>query len=127
MGYEDLVKKYKEMEKELENFGEDIRKEFVDYLRKNKPEAIKELEDYFKIKINDICFVVYEDECWNRAEMVLIKTDNEETMIRVELNTSDYWEHDELALREKDFSDDTVFYTINNLQSLCPYVKEEYV
>jgi hypothetical protein len=130
MKYLDLVKKYSEKEQELENLGEEMEKTFLGYLVENKPEILEKLECYFKLKIEWICFLKYEDDNRNYVNMVLINKD--EKMIRVEINSSTYWEWDdeENVLYEDDFKRDNNYEIFNILEDLFfsyPHIKKEYV
>jgi hypothetical protein len=130
MKYLELVKKHNEKEKELEDLSEEMEKAFVGYLAENKSETLKKLEDYFKTKIKRICFLRYENDNRNYTNMVLINKDEE--IIRVEINSSTYWEWDdeENVLYEDDFKRDDNYEIFNILEDLFfsyPHIKKEYV
>ena len=130
MKYLELVKKHNEKEKELEDLSEEMEKAFVGYLAENKSETLKKLEDYFKTKIKRICFLRYENDNRNYTNMVLINKDEE--IIRVEINSSTYWEWDdeENVLYEDDFKRDNNYEIFNILEDLFfsyPHIKKEYV
>ena len=125
MKYENFLKKYNETVKKLETITENMEKEYPNFLKENKEEDFKKLEEYFKTKIARICFLRYENEYNNWANMILINNE-----IKIELNSSDYWEYgDEKVLHEDDFkrSDYEIFSILEDLYFSYPHIKKEYV
>ena len=125
MQFEKFLKEYNEANKKLETIAENMQNEYPNFLKEKKKEDFKKLEKYFKTKIESICFLRYENEYNNWANMILINNE-----IKIELNSSDYWEYgDEKVLHEDDFkrSDYEIFSILEDLYFSYPYIKKEYV
>ena len=125
MEFKNLLKEYNETNKKLETIAENMENEYPNFLKENKAKDFKKIEEYFKTKITRICFLRYENEYNNWANMILINND-----IKIELNSSDYWEYgDEKVLYEDDFKRNNyeIFLILEDLYFSYPHIKKEYV
>ncbi len=88
------------------------------------PEKIDKLEKYFNTKFDKLICFTYVDDSGDWAQMALIN--EKERLIRIELDSSRYWQQDDLAKRGEDIKDD-IADILREIWDSYPYKFMEYV
>ena len=120
----ELLKKRSAIAGKVSQIEKDIDRIHIKVLRETMPEKIDKLEKYFNTRFNKIVCFTYMDDSGDWAQMVLIN--EKERLIRIELDSSRYWQQDDLAKRGEDIKDD-IADILREIWDSYPYKFMEYV
>ena len=120
----ELLKKRSAIAGKVSQIEKDIDRIHIKVLRETMPEKIDKLEKYFNTRFNKIVCFTYMDDSGDWAQMVLIN--EKERLIRIELDSSRYWQQDDLAKRGEDIEAENAD-ILREIWDSYPYKFMEYV